>query len=49
MATALQGAAAATDPTEQGLLALAAPFIKVAEGIDWLFHPSSLDQDYRPG
>jgi hypothetical protein len=41
VATALQGAAAATDPTEQGLLALAAPFIKLAEGLDWLFHPSS--------
>ena len=29
-----------TDPTEQGLFTLASPFIKVAEGIDWLLHPN---------
>lgn len=40
VATGLQGAAAVTDPTEQGLLALAAPFVKLGEGLDWFFHPN---------
>jgi hypothetical protein len=41
VAQAIQGAGQATDATEQGLLAVAAPFIKLTEAIDWLFHPSS--------